>query len=201
MEQEQGIHYRTGGKLTHCGCECLPGGRDIQYIVIERIEYKEAEEIGGRREHNIWIAHFAPNPYTKLPMVLNATNRKRIAKLYPDCNGYINLLKNIPVRLTKEKCRDAQDGGDTWGLRISKMRPTAPQQGAAELRQQYQQGPAPAPAPASVQTKQTLELTDDAMVSQAITYLKNGGDIENIKKKYNLSSETEKELLKRAQEA
>ena len=195
MEQEQGIHYRTGGKLTHCGCECLPGGKDIQYIVIERIEYKETEEIGGRRENNIWIAHFAPNPYTKLPMVLNATNRKRIAKLYPDCNGYINLLKNIPVRLTKEKCRDAQDGGDTWGLRISKMRPTVPQQGAAEIRQQYQQGPAPA------QAKQTLELTDDAMVSQAITYLKNGGDIENIKKKYNLSAETEKELLKRAQEA
>ena len=203
MEQEQGIHYRTGGKLTHCGCECLPGGRDIQYIVIERIEYKETEEIGGRRERNIWIAHFAPNPYTKLPMVLNATNRKRIAKLYPDCNGYINLLKNIPVRLTKEKCRDAQDGGDTWGLRISKMRPTAPRQGAAEIRQQYEQGlaPAPAPAPAPAQAKQTLELTDDAMVSQAITYLKNGGDIENIKKKYNLSAETEKELLKRAQEA
>ena len=201
MEQEQGIHYRTGGKLTHCGCECLPGGRDIQYIVIERIEYKETEEIGGRREHSIWIAHFAPNPYTKLPMVLNATNRKRIAKLYPDCNGYINLLKNIPVRLTKEKCRDAQDGGDTWGLRISKMRPTAPQQGAAEIRQQYQQGLAPAPAPAPAQAKQTLELTDDAMVSQAITYLKNGGDIENIKKKYNLSAETEKELLNRAQEA
>lgn len=201
MEQEQGIHYRTGGKLTHCGCECLPGGRDIQYIVIERIEYKETEEIGGRRENNIWIAHFAPNPYTKLPMVLNATNRKRIAKLYPDCNGYINLLKNIPVSLTKEKCRDAQDGGDTWGLRISKMRPTAPQQGAAETRQQYQQGLAPATAPAPAQVKQTLELTDDAMVSQAITYLKNGGDIENIKKKYNLSAETEKELLKRAQEA
>ena len=201
MEQEQGIHYRTGGKLTHCGCECLPGGRDIQYIVIERIEYKETEEIGGRRENNIWIAHFAPNPYTKLPMVLNATNRKRIAKLYPDCNGYINLLKNIPVRLTKEKCRDAQDGGETWGLRISKMRPTAPQQGAAEIRQQYQQGSTPASAPAPAQAKQTLELTDDAMVFQAITYLKNGGDIETIKKKYNLSSETEKELLKRAQEA
>lgn len=201
MEQEQGIHYRTGGKLTHCGCECLPGGRDIQYIVIERIEYKETEEIGGRRENNIWIAHFAPNPYTKLPMVLNATNRKRLAKLYPDCNGYINLLKNIPVRLTKEKCRDAQDGGETWGLRISKMRPTAPQQGAAEIRQQYQQGIAPTPVPAPAQAKQTLELTDDAMVSQAITYLKNGGDIENIKKKYNLSAETEKELLKRVQEA
>lgn len=206
MEQEQGIHYRTGGKLTHCGCECLPGGRDIQYIVIERIEYKDSEEIGGRRESNIWVAHFAPNPYTKLPMVLNATNRKRLAKLYPDCNGYINLLKNIPVRLTKEKCRDAQDGGDTWGLRISKMKPTAP---AQQAQPQYQKGPAPEaaptqqaqPQPAPAQAKQTLELTDDAMVSQAIAYLKNGGDIELIKKKYNLSAETEKELLKRAQEA
>ena len=81
------------------------------------------------------------------------------------------------------------------------MRPTAPQQGAAEIRQQYQQGPDSAPAPATAQAKQTLELTDDAMVSQAITYLKNGGNIENIKNKYNLSAETEKELLKRAQEA
>lgn len=211
MEQEQGIHYRTGGKLTHCGCECLPGGRDIQYIIIERIEYKETEEIAGRRESNIWVAHFAPNPYTKLPMVLNATNRKRLAKLYPDCNGYINLLKNIPVRLTKEKCRDAQDGGDTWGLRISKMRPTVPQQGATEIRRQYQHGSASGPAPVQqaqpqaaptpAQEKQTLELTDEAMVSQAITYLKNGGNIESIKNKYNLSAETEKELLKRAQEA
>ena len=39
------------------------------------------------------------------------------------------------------------------------------------------------------------------MVSQAIAYLKNGGNIESIKNKYNLSAETEKELLKRAQEA
>ena len=25
------------------------------------------------------------------------------------------------MRLTKEKCRDVQDGGETWGLRISKI--------------------------------------------------------------------------------
>lgn len=201
MEQEQGIHYRTGGKLTHCGCECLPGGKDIQYIVIERIEFKASESIGGRTESNIWVAHFAPNPYTKLPMVLNATNRKRLAKLYPDCNGYINLLKNIPVRLTKEKCRDAQDGGDTWGLRISKMKPSAPQQGAAEIRQQYQQGqPAPA-APAQPQAKQELLMTDDAMVSQAVTYLKGGGSIDAIRAKYSMSPETEKALLDKAKEA
>lgn len=119
--EEKGIHYRVGGKLTHCGCEVLPNGQDIERIVIERIEYKETEKINGRVETNVWVAHFAPdNGYTSLPFVLNSTNRKRIAKLYPDCNGYINLLKNVPVRLTRERCRDVQDGGDTWGLRISK---------------------------------------------------------------------------------
>lgn len=37
--EEKGIHYRIGGNLTHCGCECLPGGKDIEYIVIEKIDY------------------------------------------------------------------------------------------------------------------------------------------------------------------
>ena len=36
-------------------------------------------------------------------------------------NDNIDELKNYPVRLTKEKCRDVQDGGETWGLRISKL--------------------------------------------------------------------------------
>lgn len=117
---EQGIHYRTGGKLTHAGCEMLPNGRDIEYIIIERIEFKDRENVGGRTEQGVWIAHFAKNDYTKLPMVLNATNRKRIAKLFPEVEGHINLLKNIAVRLTREKTRDVQDGGETWGLRISR---------------------------------------------------------------------------------
>ena len=30
---EQGIHYRTGGKLTHAGCEMLPSGKDIEYKI------------------------------------------------------------------------------------------------------------------------------------------------------------------------
>lgn len=126
MEQ-QGIHYRTGGKLTHAGCEMLPNGKDIEYIIIDRIEFKDSENIGGRTEQGIWVAHFAPNKFTKLPMVLNATNRKRIAKLFPEVEGHINLLRNIPVRLTKEKTRDIQDGGETYGLRISKIPAKVPQ--------------------------------------------------------------------------
>ena len=116
---EQGIHYRQGGKLTHCGCEILPNGNDIEYIVIKNIDLKGKEFIGGRDEKDVWIANFHENPYTKLPMVLNATNRKRLAKLAK--NPMINLIKDFPVRLTQEECRDAQDGGTTWGLRISKL--------------------------------------------------------------------------------
>ena len=121
MNSQENIHYRTGGRLTHCGVECLPNGADIERIVIERIEYKDKESINGRVEEGVWIAHFAPNPYTTLPFILNATNRKRLVKQFPECDGYPARLKNVAVRLTKEKCRDVQDGGETWGLRISKI--------------------------------------------------------------------------------
>lgn len=127
MEDQRNIHYRKGGKLTHCGVECLPDGKDIERIIIARIEYKESEMINGRTETGVWVAHFAPNPYTNLPMLLNATNRKRLVKQFPECDGYPARLENVPVRLTKEKTRDVQDGGETWGLRISKL-PAAPEQ-------------------------------------------------------------------------
>ena len=121
MEDQRNIHYRVGGKLTHCGVECLPQGKDIERIVIARIEYKDKEVINGRAEEGVWVAHFAPNPYTSLPFILNSTNRKRLVKQFPECDGYLARLENVAVRLTKEKCRDVQDGGETWGLRISKL--------------------------------------------------------------------------------
>jgi hypothetical protein len=137
---EEGIYYRQGGRLTHASCEMLPNGKDIERIVIERIEYKDSESINGRVETGVWLAHFARNRYTELPMVLNATNRKRIAKQFWDtkvedgtpCEGRINLLKNIPVRLTKELTRDVQDGGQTYGLRVSKI-PASPEQARKAL--------------------------------------------------------------------
>jgi len=124
MEDQRNIHYRVGGKLTHCGVECLPQGKDIERIVIAKIEYKEKEMINGRAEEGVWVAHFAPNPYTNLPFILNSTNRKRLVKRFPECDGYLARLENVAVRLTKEKCRDVQDGGETWGLRISKLDPS-----------------------------------------------------------------------------
>lgn len=177
MEDQRNIHYRTGGKLTHCGCECLPGGKDIERIIIARIEYKESETINGRTETGVWIAHFAQNPYTALPLVLNATNRKRLVKLFPDCDGYIARLENVPVRLTREKTRDVQDGGETWGLRISKI-PASD---------------APAsPAPAAAAKKVIQESQIQTIVDWAN---KNKKTIEQIAEKYDFASDAVKQAI------
>ena len=176
-----GTHYRTGGKLTHSGCEILPNGKDIEYIVIEKIEYKEKETIGGREETGVWVATFAPNPFAKLPMVLNSTNRKRIAKQF-DCE-FIDLLKNIPVRLTREKCRDAQDGGETYGLRISKMKATIPKP----------QAPAAPP-------KKAVLTPAHPDWDKCTAYLKTGGKTADLAVRYEISAETAK-LLEEAKAA
>ncbi len=169
MNQEN-IHYRTGGKLTHCGVECLPNGADIERIVIERIEYKDTETINGRVENGVWIAYFAPNPYTSLPFILNATNRKRLVKQFPECEGYPARLKNIAVRLTKEPCRDVQDGGETWGLRISKI-PAAPEA---------------APARKAVTMDKVTVVVEWAR--------KNGKTLADIKAMYDMSEEVESKI-------
>lgn len=168
MEQNQeNIHYRTGGKLTHCGVECLPNGNDIERIVIERIEYKDNESINGRVEQGVWIAYFAPNPYTSLPFILNATNRKRLVKQFPECDGYPARLKNIAVRLTKERTRDVQDGGETWGLRISKT-------------------PASAAAPAAATAKKSIRADQvDVIVKWA---QEKGFDIKKVAELYDFDS-------------
>lgn len=174
MESQENIHYRVGGKLTHCGVECLPQGQDIPRIVIERIEYKDKESINGRVEEGVWIAHFAPNPYTKLPLILNATNRKRLIKQFPDCDGYPARLKNIAVRLTKERCRDVADGGETWGLRISKL-PAAPEA---------------APQPA-----QKKAIQEDQVQTIVEWAKKNGYGIDKIAEKYDFASDAVKQAI------
>lgn len=175
MEDQRNIHYRKGGKLTHCGVECLPEGKDIERIIIARIEYKESEMINGRTETGVWVAYFAPNPYTNLPMLLNATNRKRLVKQFPDCDGYPARLENVAVRLTKEKTRDVQDGGETWGLRISKL-PAAPESAA------------PAPAKKKVITEDKI----DTVVKWA---RENGYDINRVAASYDFESDTVKQAI------
>lgn len=175
--KEQGIHYRTGSKISHSGVEMLPDGKDIPYIIIEKIEYRETEEVSGRKEKGVWVATFAENPYTKLPMILNATNKKRIAKLAR--NEMINLIKNLPVRLTKEECKDAQDGGLTMGLRISKLPATEPKVAT----------PPPPPQKPSL----TTEHPD---WGNCVNYLVNGGGIKNLEVRYAITDEVKEQLSK-----
>lgn len=172
MEDQRNIHYRTGGRLTHCGVECLPNGKDIERIIIARIEYKESEMINGRNETGVWVAHFAPNPYTSLPMLLNATNRKRLVKQFPECDGYPARLENIAVRLTKERTRDVTDGGETWGLRISKL---------------------PA-ADAPVQQAKKV-ITEDKIQTVVDWAQKNGKTIDDIASMYDFESDTVKQAI------
>ena len=181
MESQENIHYRVGGKLAHAGVEMLPEGKDIPRIVIERIEYKESEEINGRRESGIWIAHFAPNPYTTLPLILNSTNRKRLVKQFPECESYPARLKNVAVRLTKERCRDVQDGGETWGLRISKT-PADPAPAA----------PAPAaPAKKKVITEDKIGVIVDWAKKEHLT-------IEQVAASYGFASEEVRQTIANA---
>lgn len=175
MEDQKNIHYRKGGKLTHCGVECLPEGKDIERIIIARIEYKESEMINGRNENGVWVAHFAPNPYTNLPLILNATNRKRLVKMYPECDGYPARLENVAVRLTKEKTRDVQDGGETWGLRISKF--------------------PPAEAPASPAPAKKKVVTNDKIDATIAWAKKKGFTIEQVAETLDFADETVKNAI------
>lgn len=176
----EGTYYRFGGKLVNAGCEMLPNGNDIEYIVIEKIELKASHDMGGRKESNVWVATFAKNPYTTLPMILNATNRKRIAKMFWEtivsdgkpCYGRIDLLKNIPVRLTKEKCRDVQDGGETYGLRISRT-------------------------PATIPAKEKLT-EEHKNFGKCVDALKSGRTIDELKAKYEISASVEKSLMEKS---
>lgn len=174
MQDQKTIHYRTGGKLTHAGVEMLPDGRDIERIIIARIEYKESEMINGRTENGVWVAHFAPNPYTSLPMLLNATNRKRLVKQFPECDGYPARLENVPVRLTKEKTRDVQDGGETWGLRISKI---------------------PASPEAAPQQAQRKVITEDKVQVTVDWAKKNGKTIDDIASMYDFESDAVRDAV------
>lgn len=117
MNQED-IYYRAGGKITHAGCEILDGGKDTDFI-IDHIEFKDQEKINGKTENGVWLMHFAKNPYTTLPVILNSTNKKRLVKLFPECEGFLARIKNKPVTMTKELTRDPKDGGQVYGLRIS----------------------------------------------------------------------------------
>ena len=96
--------------------------------------------------------------------------------MYPDCDGYLARLENVPVRLTKEKTRDVQDGGETWGLRISKM-PPAPETKVATA----------APAKKEIQEDQVKVIVDWA--------LQKGLTIEQVAQSYDFASDAVRKAI------
>lgn len=126
---DEGIYYKRGSKSDFASVDMLPSGKDIPRIIIEEIKFHEQLMINGRKETECWTARFEQNPWCNKEFVLNSTNKTRIAKQHwndtvedgTPCEGRINLLKNIAVRLTKEEARDVQNGGTTYGLRISRI--------------------------------------------------------------------------------
>lgn len=176
-------HHREGGKLTHCGCEILPNGKDILSITINRIEFKYDENVGGNKQ-NGFVAIFDPNPYTKLSMWLNATNKKRLLKLTG--LDYLEKIKNFPVRLTKELARDPAGGGKVDGLRISLL--PAKNEPAKQASQ---------PSTKS-DVKAKIELTKEGPdFVKCKGYLDAGGEYNELLKRYSISEEVKLELIKK----
>lgn len=191
---EQGIYYKRGAKSDFASVDMLPNGKDIPRIIITDIEFHDELSINGRKDKEVWTAKFENNPWCNKPWVLNSTNRTRIAKATwhqrvedgTECEGRINLLHNIPVRLTKEEARDVQNGGTTYGLRVSRIA-AAPQ---AEMdKWMMDNGYAAAPKPA----RKVMTL---AQVDAAVKWAKdNGKGIEDIKAIYEVPQDVEDALV------
>ena len=190
---EEGIYYKRGSKSDFAAVDMLPGGQDIPRIVIEKITFHENITINGRKETEIFTAKFTQNPWCNKEMVLNSTNKARIAKQHWNdivedgtaCEGRINLLKNIAVRLTKEEARDVQNGGTTFGLRISRIGPASEEEMAKWMDDH---GYAKAPAQKKVVTEDKVQVVVDWAK-------KNGLTIEQVADKYDFASDTVKDAI------
>lgn len=185
---EEGIYYKRGSKSDFAAVDMLPGGADIPRIVVEKITFHEDISINGRKEKEIFVATFAPNPFCNKGFVLNATNKARIAKMYwntpvedgTPCEGRINLLKNIPIRLTKEEARDVQMGGTTYGLRVSKIGPASEQEMAKWM---VEHGFATTPA--------RKKVIQESNVQAVVDWAKKGGlSLEQVADKYDFENDT-----------
>jgi hypothetical protein len=167
--EPQKIHYTAGGNPSHAGVFILPDAKDIERIVIDHIEWRENEKINGA-EKSVFVAIFQPNPYTKLPMVLNKVNKERLLKAARVGSFDLLTIKNFPVRLTFEPT----NVGD--GLRISKL---------------------PAKAPVVAQKKKP-EVTE-ANFDKAVEFLKTK-TMQELRGFYDISPEMEKKLMEKCED-
>ena len=178
------MHYTAGGNPSHAGVFILPDGKNID-VIIDHIEWREKEKINGK-ESSKFIAIFKKNQYTDLPMVLNKENKQRILKLANKGSWEILDVKNLPVTLTWEPTKI----GD--GLYISKIPPVVPKQVAAAPTTQATTATTQQPTA----KKETLTTAHENF-AKSVSYLKGGGNIDELKKRFEISSAME-ETLKQA---
>lgn len=110
------------------------------------------------------IAHFEQNKWFDKPMLLNRTNLKRLTMLLG--TPYYQDWGNVWVTLTQEMDKTVT-GGTDWALRI---KPALPKMEKDELTKEHPKYEA------------------------VVTFLKGGGDINNISQKYAVSKELFTEL-------
>lgn len=195
-------HYKAiVGNPTHAGTFILPEGKDIEYIVIDRIEERRGENVGGVKKDGAF-AIFKPNPYTNLPFMLNVTNAKTLCFLAKKTPYELLDIKDLPVRLTSESTRIGE------GLRVSKIPATPPTaKSAVPATPATPTTPAPAtPAPATPATPTTPAPVAPAEPKSAPTevltlshknypkcveYIREGGAMDTLRTKYIISKEIE----------
>lgn len=173
---EQGIYWKKGAKSDYAGVEILGDSGVIPRAIIEDITFHENLKVQGKNESERWTCKFQG---IEKRVLLNSTNRRRIAKRFWDtpvadgtpCHGRINLLSGLglAVRLDSEPCRDPSDGTMTVGLRISLL------------------DPAPAAQKKAIQENQIQTIVDWAK--------KNGYGIEKVAEKYDFASDTVKQAI------
>jgi len=96
-------------------------------LTIDSVWHGDLTLGAGRKEHHV-IMKFkeknVPGVEEVKPLILNATNRKTLKKLYGDDSASVLEGRKIQLYIDP-RVRDPQDGGFTEGLRI---RPTVPKQ-------------------------------------------------------------------------
>lgn len=94
-------------------------------LTIDSLWYGELTLGGGRKENHVVVKFrekSVPGVDEVKPLILNATNRKTLKKLFGDDTASTLEGKRIQLYIDP-KVRDPQDGGFTEGLRIRPFKP------------------------------------------------------------------------------
>lgn len=184
-QMETGIYYKRGSKSDFAGVEILGDAMEIPRAIIEEIAFHENLKVQGKNERERWTCKLQG---IDKPMLLNSTNRKRLAKRFwntivadgTECHGRLNLLTGLgcAIRLDSEPCRDPSDGEMTIGLRVSKFDPDPE--------------PAPqAPAAKKVITEEVIEKTVKWAKEKGLTF-------EQVAERFDFADETVKDAVQDA---